>query len=149
METSARIPSTVRPQAYAGVELLLNLLHVLREATGLDYETIVIACVINEAAMRPLLLGKETPATAKDLLRPPAEYRGSISRVAVAEITGIPRETVRRKINFLIGHGMVEESERGRVRPATQLDSPIWQKVATDGVAAVRRFDKRLAELEG
>jgi len=55
MESGPVIPRDTRPRAYAGVELLLDLIHILREATQLDHESIIIACVVNDATMRPLL----------------------------------------------------------------------------------------------
>lgn len=142
-----RIPRDTRPRAYAGLELLLDLMHLLREATGLDHESIIIACAVNQAAMRPLLVGPNAPLDLIDLAQPPDEYRGSISRAAVADLTGLPRETVRRKINLLIEAGMLVEARNGEVRPIRSLSDPRWQKVADDGFAAVQRFDRRLRSL--
>ncbi len=147
MAEPARISPDTRPRAYAGLELFLDLMHILREATGLDHESIVIACAVNEAAMRPLLVGPDAPLHLKDLAEPPEQFRGSISRLAVADQTGLPRETVRRKINHLIEAGMLFEDAHGQVRPIRALMSPQWQKVADDGYAAVQRFDKRLKSL--
>jgi len=147
MDDPKRIPRDTRPRAYAGVELLLDLMHLLREATGLDHESIVIACTVNEAAMRPLLVGPNAPLDMIDLAEPPDEYRGSISRAAVADKTGLPRETVRRKINNLIAAGMLTEGRNGEVRPIRDLGDPRWQKLADDGFAAVQRFDRRLRSL--
>ncbi len=123
------------------------MLHLLREATGLDHESIVIACAVNVAAMRPLLLGADAPLHLVDVSEPPDEYRGSISRSGVAEITGLPRETVRRKINQLIEAGMLEEHGSGEVRPIRDLGNPQWQHIADAGFAAVQRYDRRLRSL--
>lgn len=147
MTEPARIPRETRPRAYAGLELLLDLMHILREATGLDHESIVIACAVNAAAMRPLLVGPNAPLHLMDVAEPPDEFRGSISRLAVAEQTGLSRETVRRKINQLIEAGMLVEDAHGHVRPIRALIDPQWQKVADDGYAAVQRFDRRLKSL--
>lgn len=147
MDDPKRIPRDTRPRAYAGAELLLDLLHLLREATGLDHESIVIACAVNEATMRPLLVGANAPLDMIDWAEPPDAFRGSISRAAVADKTGLPRETVRRKINALIAAGMLTESRNGAVRAIQTLDDPRWQKVADEGFAAVQRFDRRLRSL--
>jgi hypothetical protein len=147
MTKQRRIPRDTRPRAYAGIELLLDLMHVLREATGLDHESILIACAVNEAAMRPLLVGPDAPLELMDLAEPPDDHRGSTSRLAVSEITGLPRETVRRKINALIEAGMLVEGASGEIRPIRSLIDPKWQKVADDGYAAVQRFDRRLRSL--
>lgn len=147
MTDKEKIPRDTRPRAYAGIELLLDMMHLLREATGLDHESIMIACAINEAAMRPLLVGPNAPLENLDLAEPPDSSRGSISRMAVAEITGIPRETVRRKIKLLLNAGMLVEAPNGEVRPIRNLISPQWQKVADEGFAAVQRYDRRLRSL--
>lgn len=147
MTEPARIPRDTRPRAYAGLELLLDLMHILREATGLDHESIVIACAINEAAMRPLLVGPNAPLHLMDVAEPPDEFRGSTSRLAIADQTGLSRETVRRKINQLIEAGMLFEDAHGQVRPIRALMDPQWQKVADEGYAAVQRFDRRLKSL--
>lgn len=147
MSNPERIPLETRPRAYAGLELLLDLMHLLKEASGLDHETIIIACAVNEAAMRPLITGPDAPLHALDLAEPPEQHRGSISRLAVADRTGIPRETVRRKINKLIRAGMLAEAPNGEVRPVPDLANETWQRVANDGFAAVQRFDRRLRSL--
>jgi len=147
MTEPLRIPRETRPRAYAGIELLLDLMHILREASGLDHETIVIACAVNEAAMRPLVIGAGAPLDMIDWAEPPDAYRGSVSRLAIADRTGLPRETVRRKINQLIEAGMLVEAPNGEVQPVRNLADPAWQKVADDGFAAVARFDKRLRSL--
>jgi hypothetical protein len=122
-------------------------MHILREATQLDHDSIIIACVVNHATMRPLLTGPGAPLDLIDAAHPPDHQRGSISRSSVADITGIPRETVRRKINHLIEIGMLLEAAPGHVRPVAALANPVWQKVADNGFAAVKRFNRQLAQL--
>ena len=147
MNEPARLPPETRPRALAGVELVLDLMHLLREASGFDHESIIISCALNAAAMRPLLFGPTAPEDARDLAVPPNETRGSISRLSIADVTGLPRETVRRKINRMIEQGLVEEDEQGRVQPARQLAEPRWQSIADQGFAAVQRYDRKLRAL--
>lgn len=147
MEEPARLPPETRPRALAGVELVLDLMHLLREASGLDHESIVISCAMNAAAMRPLLFDAKTPDSARDLAEPPNEMRGSMSRLAIADVTGLARETVRRKVNRMIDLGMAEEDEFGHVRPTRQLADPRWQTIADQGFAAVERYDRKLRSL--
>jgi biotin operon repressor len=97
--------------------------------------------------MRPLLTGPGAPLDPIGAADPPDDQRGSISRSAVAHITGIPRETVRRKINTLIEIGVLVEAAPGHVRPIADLANPLWQKVTDDGFEAVRRFNRQLAHL--
>lgn len=122
-------------------------MHLLREATGLDHESIMIFCAINEATMRPLLVGPGALLQDMDLAEPSDAIRGSISRLAVADVTGLPRETVRRKIKRLLDAGILVEAHNGEVRPNRDLMNPQWQRVADQGFAAVQRYDKRLRSL--
>lgn len=98
-------------------------------------------------AMRPLLFDPKTPDVLRDQAVPPNEVRGSISRLALADITGLPRETVRRKVNNLIDLGLAEEDEHGHVRPARKPADPRWQSIADQGFAAVQRYDQKLRSL--
>jgi len=147
MEDPARLPPDTRPRALAGVELVLGLMHLLREASGLEHDSIMIRCALNAAAMRPLLFDPAVPEDARDLAVPPNEARGSISRLALSEVTGLPRETVRRKINRMIEQGLVEEDGHGCIRPARRLADPRWQSIADQGFAAVQRYDRKLRSL--
>lgn len=142
--SSDRIPPETRPRVYSSVALLLDLMHIAREATALDHESIMIACAVNEYSMRPLLAGPGAPLDLVDLAEPPEEFRAGITRMAVAEITGLPRETVRRKINILIESGWLFEDPDGNVRAVRNLINPLWQKVADDSFSAVQAYDRRL-----
>ena len=42
------------------------------------------------------------------------EGQRGVNAFSIAEATGIPRETVRRKLKDLVAHGVVMEKERGR-----------------------------------
>jgi hypothetical protein len=97
--------------------------------------------------MRPLLTRPGAPLDPIDGAYPPDDRRRSISCSAVADITRIPRETVRRKINNIIEIGILVKAAPGHVRPIADLANPLWQKVADDGFAAVKRFNRRLARL--
>ncbi len=141
------LPEATRPRFFAGIELLTDLLYMAREASHLDYESIAITCVVNEAGMRPLLVGPRAPLEFVNLAAPPDELRGSISRALIAERTGLPRETVRRKVKKMIEAGSMMQDADGGVRPAQWLARPDLQNLANDIFAAVRRYDNRLRSL--
>lgn len=42
------------------------------------------------------------------------EGQRGVNAFSISQATGIPRETVRRKLKELVGHGIVMEKERGR-----------------------------------
>jgi DNA-binding transcriptional ArsR family regulator len=141
------LPKDTRPRAFAGVELLLDLLHIARSVANLDLESVVIYYCISEASMRPLVLGPDVPEEVRRAVIPPEEYRGAISRLLIADRTGLPRETVRRKTNALLKAGLLTEDDQGRVRTTRNLDNPMVRKAADDAFAAVRRYDARLRQL--
>jgi hypothetical protein len=136
-----------RIKAFAGFELVLDLMHELRTGFGLDTESVLIICCINEATMRPLLLDPNTPASVKAMPVPPEEYRGSISMLLVAERVNLPRETVRRRIKMLIKDGWVFQDSDGRVRSTPRLATPEAQRMVRESFSAVKRYDQRLRAL--
>lgn len=113
----------------------------------MDLETLLIFLVVNEAAMRPLLVGPNARADLIDHPHPPDEARGSISRNLIADRTGLSRETVRRKVNQLIGAGLFTETREGEVRPMPMLSETVFQQIADESYNAVRRYDARLRSL--
>ncbi|MFT3724052.1 MAG: hypothetical protein QM773_10730 [Hyphomonadaceae bacterium] len=137
----------LRSKAFAGFELLLDLVHELQIGFNLDLESIVILACINEATMRPLLLDPTTPASAKAVAVAPEEFRGSISMLLVSERVNLPRETVRRKVQSLIKLGLVFRDEKGRMRAVSMLAKPEAQRMVRESHAAVKRYDSRLRQL--
>lgn len=129
--------------AYALHELLFDLTFMAREHFQVDIEGLFILCCVNEATMRPLVL---TPASPEALTasRPPDEIRGSISRRAIADRTGLPRETVRRKVQELVDRGLVMIDPHDRVRSIQALAEPTVQNVIQQGHRAVTRYHERL-----
>ncbi len=137
----------IRSKAFAGFELLLDLMHELQIGFDLDLESILILACINEATMRPLLLDPKTPAHVKAMAVAPEEYRGSISMLLVAERVNLPRETVRRKTKELIRRGLAFRDEQGRMRAVSTLARPEAQRMVRESFAAVKRYDARLRQL--
>jgi DNA-binding transcriptional ArsR family regulator len=143
------LPTDIRPRAFAAVELFLDTLHIARSVIDLDLESVVIYFCISEASMRPLVLGADVPPQVRHAALPPEDYRGSISRLLIADRTGLPRETVRRKTNKLVKMGLLTEDDHGRVRTTRNLADPAIQKAANDIFDVVTRYDARLKELGG
>lgn len=142
------LPPGTRARFYAGVELALDLAHALRTPVpDWDLETLLICLTISEAAMRPLIVGSRARPDLLDDPCPPDSARGAISRRLIADRCGLPRETVRRKVNFLIEAGVVVETENGELRPIANLDDPAMQTLALEILQAVRRYERRLRSL--
>jgi hypothetical protein len=147
-EQMPRLPRHTRPRVYAACELFLDMLWSVRSrAPEMDLEALLIILIVNEAAMRPMLVG---PKARLDLLEdpiPPDDARGSLSRSLIADRAGLPRETVRRKVNALIDAGLFTESKEGEVRPTPLLSDTMYQTIADECFEAVGRYDNRLRSL--
>lgn len=140
------VPPFTRPGAFAGTELMLDLFYVTTSYFRLDLEAIWILAVIGHETMRPWILD---PATASQHLtdqRVPDQVRGSISRAMVADRTGLPRETVRRRIAELQRKGLIALDEKGYVKlHGKSVIDPAYQKTVVDIYRAVERYQKRIA----
>jgi len=120
---------------------------VRSRAPDMDLETLLIFLVVNEAAMRPLLVGPKARLDLIDEPSPPDEARGSLSRNLIADRAGLARETVRRKVNALIETGLFTETRDGEVRPTPLLSDAMYQKIADECFEAVGRYYDRLRSL--
>lgn len=141
------LPEHTRPRAFAAVELLLNTLHIARSVADVDLESVIIYYCVAEASMRPLVLEPDVPDGVRRAETPPEKYRGTISRLLIADRTGLPRETVRRKTSALVEAGLLTQDDQGRVRTLRNLGNPAVQKAADDVFATVQRYDARLRQL--
>jgi hypothetical protein len=143
------LPKRTRPRVYAACELFLDILWSVRSrAPEMDLETLLIILVVNEAAMRPLLVGPNARLDLIDHPHPPDEARGSMSRHLLADRTGMPRETVRRKVNQLVSAGLFSETREGEVRPVPMLSDVVYQQIGDECYETVKRYDARLRSLD-
>lgn len=139
----------VRPKAFAAVELFLDMNHIAQLLFKADMETTLIWFSITEATLRPLMLDSSVPQTKKMIEKPEPADLGAISRVMIADRTGLPRETVRRKVNALLKAGLVSEERPGRVRTVLDITAPHVRDAIAESVKAVSRYQKRLQQLGG
>lgn len=72
-----------------------------------DLDMVVILAVIAERHYANLAQGDAGPVVA-------------INTLSVAQYSGIPRETVRRKVSVLVKKGWVVSDTRGRLKPTPQ-----------------------------
>jgi Fic family protein len=97
------------------VELLNWLLIECRQHFDGDLDLMLVLSVIGERTLPAA--GTHAPFDLKDLrdglVKPAAE---PINIQSVAEFSGIPRETVRRKVQELIKRGWIERAPSGNLR---------------------------------
>ena len=142
-----KIPPRMRAHAFAANELVLDVLHVARQIADVDLDSLLIYLCVNEATMRPMLLDPSTPSEVLEMVKPPEEFRGSISRLLVSDKLAMPRETVRRKIQQMVASGFLMEDDDGRVRSSSRFAEAAIQKCVKDVYASVQRYDARLRQL--
>jgi hypothetical protein len=132
LDRGRRLPQRINPQPEVdqarrvkAALACMSLLRVMHDAVQWyegDLEAFVIymavACASIDGATRgpqaPLRVAGEAPADRH--FRP-------VSRRAIAASTGLPRETVRRKISLMIERGYLVQEPRGvRARPGVLLE---------------------------
>jgi DNA-binding IclR family transcriptional regulator len=97
--------------------------------------------------MRPFMLDPNLRATVLCDAAPPEEIRGSISRRLIADKTGCPRETVRRKVVELAEKGHITIDSEDRIRIAQGLYDPRACAAVEQGHQAILRYLERLRQL--
>jgi hypothetical protein len=145
-DSPPKVPKNMRAYAFSNVELMLDLVYAARIGPKLDLESMFIYLTVSEATMRPLMLDPSTPPEVLELVEPPEEYRGSITRLLVADRIGMPRETVRRKIQRMIEDGLLAEDAEGRVRTTRNFGQGSVQDWTRLTFEAVQRYEQRLRQ---
>lgn len=140
------VPIFTRPAAFAATELVLDIFHTLTTHYQLDLEAIWILTVVGHETMRPWILDPALAAKHMTEERVPDMVRGSISRLMVADRTGLPRETVRRRIAELSAAGFITLDEKGYVRlTGDKVTGAAYQGGVAEIYFAVERYRKRIA----
>lgn len=142
---SNTLPLSTRPVFFAANELLLELIGIAQGYAKTDLESLLIILCVSNATMRPFMLNSSgQPITTSELVD--ETLRGSISRRTVATETGLPRETVRRKVDELTDAGLLIVDDRGRLRSTPLLGDPDLQRAIDAMDGAVRRYQTRLSQ---
>lgn len=153
--SSGRVPTVIVTQdsppvawAFRRQTLIASeaLLRVMREALDTyddDLESIIIYLAVSCACVGAAMRDPDLTATM-----PPgpmaARYFRPVSRRAIAASTGLPRETVRRKIAAFLARGDLEPHGSGVRIPGRLLEDPRHARFAT---AMIREFVKTGAAL--
>lgn len=143
-----KLPPWLRPVTFGLSELLLDLIYNMQQCCRVDLESVHILLCVQDATMRPYMNDAATTDTVLRALRIPDSVRGSISRRAAADKTGLSRETVRRKIASLAALNFLEVDDADRVRAAPRLHEPQMQQAIESGHKVVLRYRERLASFD-
>ena len=102
-----------RARGIASIEILLRILRKASDCfEGDDLETIIVLLTVASASTgRYLRDHKALEALGTDPL--PGHLHRPTSGRSIAESTGLPRETVRRRLKVLVADGRILRDERG------------------------------------
>lgn len=157
MESSPRIRLKLDKDGFAANErlaandlgntLLASLLR-LQQHFDLRAEAFQVFFVIVLATVQKVLRNPDMDAAARGTAPLLPEQRGGISRRRIAEVLGIPLETVRRHTSQLLQDGMIEERGRGHLSTrggtlASLSQAGIPFDIAQDFLAVVNAMAKR------
>ena len=123
------------------IEGLLRVLRAAGDTYGHDYEAILIYWSVVIASVGRFLRNDDLITLMEGGGPLPEEAHHPISARAIAEATGLPRETVRRKIAALVADGHLAQDSRGvRTRPGL-----LEQRGNQDFVVGAAREIRRMA----
>src|SRR5579859_7213292 len=132
------------------VEFVVKYMHEAAYLFGADYECAIIFLSILESNGRQNI---RQPWFAQDFgdvrLSVPAESVRPISRQAIAESLGIPRETVRRKVAYLIEQGFLTEDRGGVITARGVIGNDRFVSAQKRVVVFVRQFLSDLTSYVG
>jgi DNA-binding transcriptional ArsR family regulator len=123
-----------RMAAFATSELALDAFYLFTRTLNLDLDAFwIYACVANNT-MRTIVLDPSLAERYANMLDVPPTLRPTVSRRAIADKTGLPRETVRRRVKALVERGLLECDEDGNVRVALN-----YSPIVTQGLNELHR----------
>jgi hypothetical protein len=108
-----RFAAEARPTAYAATNGFLALHAIVSQTFSMPPAKLLLYLTVTMAAVQRVMRGTGLPADLRDSTPLPDDYVRYISRRALAEATGLSRETVRRMVVELLAEGLLTEGPRG------------------------------------
>ena len=130
-------------------ELLLRIACSMNKEFGADYNGFVVYLTILATSVGRVFRAEgydpEVDPDLVGLVNVPG-----ISRAGISRTTGIPKETVRRKVEDLMARGLVRESSRdGSLKPNFEPPAPNFTDHITRNTISIRRFGRELRRHAG
>lgn len=143
--TGASLPRNLRLKALVVCEFLLRQYTRINTIGGGDFERYIIYLAVASASARRIARDPSLRARYGGEVPPPAEERAPISRRAIAQSVGLPRETVRRKLQELIDRGMLVETGRGVMTNGPALEQNDNIRMIRE---VIREMQRAVADIE-
>lgn len=127
---------------YVFVEFIVEHLTDLSRAFGGDLQQMMLLALIGQRRLRALREPEVPTFASTDQM--------SITASRLADVTGIPRETVRRKLALLRDRGWIQQRADGAWSIIAQPDgeSPVRRDLAAQHLGGRHRVARLVAELE-
>lgn len=138
----AEIDPRIRPIAYGIVGLLYELIGFMRIAFGEDLESALIMICVSDATMQKYMPGASPDSEVMLKQTLDESVRGSISRRMIADKTGLPRETVRRKVAQLVARNFLYVDSNGAIRATPRLHDPELRQAVINAHEAVKTYQR-------
>ena len=141
-DDAARAPTpNARLIAYHVAEYILRSAETISQAFEHDYETAILFMAISNRNAQFAMEDPELRQRYASYSDPiPTEIATPISRMALARSTGLPRETVRRKVGKLIKKGWVIETKDGLRADYDLTKDPLYVQVIMSMAPNLRRL---------
>jgi hypothetical protein len=123
----------------AHVSAFVDLVVVLRREFDGDLDMMLILAIIGDRRVWQRVSSDDVPTVelGKTPLSLPPTEAVSLNVLSIANFSGIPRETVRRKVAALIEKGWVEREDNGDLRPTRKAATEL--QTGTDATIAYIR----------
>lgn len=136
---------TWRVAMFAISNMVLSMHRTMSSDGALGPTEILIYVTIATANVQKLMRERTIPESLAGTAILPREWVVPISRNAIAESSGLPRETVRRNVAKMIAAGLLIEDERGGVTGApgmiqTRGLEPMLEAMLADFIRASERL---------
>lgn len=139
--------ASARLAGYAIINGQLAMLAALRETFGLPPAKLVVFLTVATASVQRYVRRTDISEAERGAGAMRPEDLGMISGRAVAEATGMPRETVRRMLVELVDEGLLVRRPQGRVAVAMSLSDTEVPLVLRKLVDEQLRVLERLRQL--
>jgi DNA-binding transcriptional regulator YhcF (GntR family) len=141
------LDATARLASYAIINGQLAMLATLRETLNLPPAKLVVFLTVATASVQRHVRRTDLSQQERGSGEMTPEDLGMISGRAVAEATGMPRETVRRMLVELVAEGLLVRRSQGRVSVTSPLADSGMTRLLRSLVDEQLRVLERLRQL--
>jgi|SRR5580658_4377572 hypothetical protein len=142
-DPKADLTVLTRLELYFSLRLVTRTMRRFAALLDHDYDMLVIFLIVLESCLQAIMAFGGTKADLETIEKGYLESVSlGLSMLTIAETTGIPRETVRRKINDLVRHDLIAISEKHRTAyvPISALAKPDVLEMLSTHVVDAEQF---------